>query len=119
MLVERSTMDAFVTALRSVQELPWLSSLNGKLAVLMGDGTRTENTSPHHFGAERCEAEGYGSLLPKSSASDMEATSSSKVYTTAFIPRLHDVCLVLEQPPRTGCEMKPLMMKSRRRGARL
>ncbi len=92
------TMDAFLTALRSVfRNCRGVLSERGKLAVLMGDGKNDGRYLGLPFRTlNAAEAEGYWLAAPEIIRFGHGATSSAKVYPTSFIPRLHDVCLVLE-----------------------
>ena len=92
------TLDAFVTGLRSVlRNCRAVLASSGKLAVLMGDGKHEGRYLGLPFrtlGA--AEAEGYRLAAPEIIRFGHGNTSSHRVYATSFIPRLHDVCLVLE-----------------------
>jgi hypothetical protein len=92
------TMDAFVAALRSVfRNCRGVLAERGKLAVLMGDGKQDGKYLGLPFRTlNAAEAEGFQLAAPEIIHFGHGATSSAKVYTTSFIPRLHDVCLVLE-----------------------
>jgi hypothetical protein len=71
-------------------------SARGKLAVLIGDGKHEGQYMGLPFRTLNVAAsEGFWLAAPEIVRFSHGATSSSKVYTTAFIPRLHDVCLVL------------------------
>jgi hypothetical protein len=75
-------------------------SAGGKLALLMGDGKHGGRYLglPFRAMAAAC-AEGFWLAAPEIIRFGHGSTSSKQVYRTAFIPRLHDVCLVLEATP--------------------
>jgi hypothetical protein len=102
------TLGAFVTALRAVfRNCRRVLSERGKLAVLIGDGKHEGRYMGLPFRTlNAAEAEGYQLAAPEIIRFGHGATSSSKVYTTSFIPRLHDVCLVLE--PMSDTNPKPI-----------
>jgi hypothetical protein len=78
----------------------------GKLAVLIGDGKHDGRYLGLPFRLMTAAAkEGFWLAAPEIIRFGHGATSSRKPYSTAFIPRLHDVCLVLE-PVRQ--EVRPL-----------
>ena len=69
----------------------------GKLALLMGDGKHGGRYTGLPFRAlNAAGAEGFWLAAPEIIRFGHGSTSSKRVYQTAFIPRLHDVCLVLE-----------------------
>ena len=92
------TLEAFVSALRSVfANCRRVLSERGKLAVLMGDGKHEGRYMGLPFRTlNAAEAEGYQLAAPEIIRFGHGSTSSRRVYSTSFIPRLHDVCLVLE-----------------------
>jgi hypothetical protein len=70
----------------------------GHLAVLMGDGKHEGKYLALPFRTMNAAVtEGYWLAAPEIIRFSHGATSSSKVYRSSFIPRLHDVCLVLER----------------------
>jgi SAM-dependent methyltransferase len=70
----------------------------GKLAVLMGDCRQQGRYLGLPFLTLNAAAEvGFWLAAPEIIRFSHGATSSRQRYTTAFIPRLHDVCLVLER----------------------
>lgn len=74
----------------------------GKLAVLMGDGKHQGEYLGLPFRLMSAAArEGFWLAAPEIIRFGHGATSSRKPYTSSFIPRLHDVCLVLKvaKPP--------------------
>lgn len=74
----------------------------GKLAVLIGDGKHDGRYLGLPFRMMGAAAkEGFWLAAPEIIRFGHGATSSRRLYTTAFIPRLHDVCLVLE-PVESG-----------------
>src|SRR5512135_155864 len=82
---------------------------HGKLAVLMGDGKHAGQYMGLPFRTlNAAEAEGYRLAAPEIIRFGHGSTSSRRVYATSFIPRLHDVCLVLEptENPATGADPK-------------
>jgi len=96
----------FVAALRAVSSnCRSVLSPHAKLAALMGDGKhegrylalpcRTMNAAV---------AEGYWLAAPEIVRFGHGSTSSRKIYSTSFIPRLHDLCYVLE--PRSYADGK-------------
>jgi hypothetical protein len=88
----------FVTQLRSVfRNCRGVLAEGGKLAVLMGDGKHEGRYLGLPFRTlNAAAAEGYWLAAPEIIRFSHGATSSGRTYRTAFIPRLHDVCLVLE-----------------------
>ncbi len=101
------TLEAFVTALRAVfRNCHRVLSERGKLAVLMGDGKHEGRYLGLPFRTfNAAEAEGYQLAAPEIIRFGHGSTSSKKVYSTSFIPRVHDVCLVLE--PMSNTNPKP------------
>jgi hypothetical protein len=89
----------FVTDLRAVlRNCRDALTAGGKLAVLMGDGKDRGRYLGLPFRTlNAAAAEGLWLAAPEIIRFSHGATSSGKVYRTAFIPRLHDVCLVLER----------------------
>jgi hypothetical protein len=92
------TVDAFVTGLRSVlRNCRGVLNPGGKIAVLMGDGKHQGRYLGLPFRTfEAAEAEGLSLAAPEIVRFGHGSTSSRRTYSTAFIPRLHDVCLVFE-----------------------
>lgn len=73
----------------------------GKLAVLIGDGKHYGRYLGLPFRVMNAAASvGFWLAAPEIIRFSHGATSSRQRYNTAFIPRLHDVCLVLERVPR-------------------
>ena len=69
----------------------------GKLALLIGDGKHEGRYLALPFRAMNAAvAEGYWLAAPEIIRFGHGATSSRRSYSGAFIPRVHDVCLVLE-----------------------
>ena len=69
----------------------------GKLAVLIGDGKHQGRYLGLPFRLmSAASKEGFWLAAPEIIRFGHGATSSRKPYSTSFIPRLHDVCLVLE-----------------------
>jgi hypothetical protein len=98
-LSSAASVKEFVTDLRAVlRNCREALAPGGKLAVLIGDGKERG----HYLGLpfrtlNAAAAEGLWLAAPEIIRFSHGATSSGKVYRTAFIPRLHDVCLVLER----------------------
>jgi hypothetical protein len=92
------TVREFVTQLRSVlRNCQGVLAQGGKLAVLMGDRKHEGRYLGLPFRTlNAAVAEGYWLAAPEIIRFSHGATSSGRTYRTAFIPRLHDVCLVLE-----------------------
>lgn len=92
------TLAAFGDLLRSVfRNCRSVLSEGGKLAVLIGDGKHEGRYMGLPFRTlNAAVAEGYWLAAPEIIRFGHGSTSSKRVYSTAFIPRLHDVCLVLE-----------------------
>jgi hypothetical protein len=92
------TLNAFVAGLRSVlRNCRAVLAPRGKLSVLMGDGKHEGRYLGLPFRTlSAAEAEGYRLAAPEIIRFGHGSTSSNRVYSTSFIPRLHDVCLVLE-----------------------
>jgi hypothetical protein len=77
----------------------------GRLAVLMGDGKHLG----HYLGLpfrtmNAAAAEGFWLAAPEIVRFSHGTTSAGRAYSTSFIPRLHDVCLVLKVRDGEGCE---------------
>ena len=100
------TVKDFVQGLRAVfRNCRTVLAPEGKLAVLMGDGKHEGRYLALPFRTMNAAvAEGYWLAAPEIIRFGHGATSSGKTYRSAFIPRLHDVCLVLDVPARNGRE---------------
>jgi len=98
-LSSAGTVKDFVTGLRAVLgNCRDVLAPRGKIAVLMGDGKDQGRYLGLPFRTlNAAAAEGLWLAAPEIIRFSHGATSSRKVYPTAFIPRLHDVCLVLER----------------------
>lgn len=73
----------------------------GKLAILIGDGKHEGKYLGLPFRVLSAAAkEGYWLAAPEIIRFGFGATSARKEYSGSFIPRVHDVCLVLEKTPR-------------------
>jgi len=71
---------------------------NGKLAILMGDGKHQGEYLALPFRTmSLAMAEGLWLACPEIVRFSHGSSSSAKEYRTSFIPRLHDICLVLKQ----------------------
>lgn len=76
-------------------------SPRGKLAILIGDGKFNGEYLGLPFRMmNAAAAEGYWLAAPEIIRFGHGATSSKQSYSGAFIPRVHDVCLVLEASKR-------------------
>jgi hypothetical protein len=97
-LSNAQTLDAFVAALRSVlRNCRGVLKPGGKIAVLMGDGKHQGRYLGLPFRTfAAAEAEGLSLAAPEIVRFGHGSTSSRREYSTSFIPRLHDVCLVFE-----------------------
>ncbi len=73
----------------------------GKLAILMGDySDRETGFIPLVYHTKRLAFEaGLKQHCTDIIRFSYGASSSKKVYRTAFIPGLHDVCMIFEKPP--------------------
>ena len=98
------SVHGFVRALRAVlRNCRTALAPGGHLAVLMGDGKHEGRYLALPFRTMNAAvAEGYWLAAPEIIRFGHGATSSNKVYRSSFIPRLHDVCLVLERGGRDG-----------------
>jgi hypothetical protein len=96
------SVHGFVQALRAVfRNCRTVLAPRGKLAVQIGDGKHEGKYLALPFRTMNAAvAEGYWLAAPEIIRFGHGATSSSKVYSSSFIPRLHDVCLVLEKAGR-------------------
>lgn len=92
------TLDAFIAGLRSVlRNCRGVLNPGGKIAVLMGDGKHQGRYLGLPFRTfEAAEAEGLSLAAPEIVRFGHGSISSRRVYSTSFIPRLHDVCLVFD-----------------------
>jgi hypothetical protein len=71
----------------------------GKFALLIGDGKHEGRYLGLPFRVMNAAvAEGYWLAAPEIIRFGYGATSARRTYSGAFIPRVHDVCLVLERP---------------------
>ena len=112
-LSNAATLEVFVTALRSVfRNCGRVLTERGKLAVLIGDGKHDGRYMGLPFRMfNAAEEEGYQLAAPEIIRFGHGSTSSKRIYSTSFIPRLHDVCLVLEPTRR----IVPAILPSERR----
>lgn len=95
----------FVAMMRVVlRNLRTVLARGGKIAVLIGDGKHDGKYLGLPFRTLSAAAkEGYWLAAPEIIRFGFGATSARKDYSGKFIPRVHDVCLVLETvPPRAG-----------------
>ena len=93
------TLDAFVDSLRTVlRNCASVLSPAGQVAILMGDGKHQGRYMGLPFRTFSAAAEeGYELAAPEIIRFGHGSTSSQKAYSFSFIPRLHDVCLVLKR----------------------
>jgi hypothetical protein len=93
------TLGEFLDRLQAViRNCVGILSPRGKLAVLMGDYKHNGEYLALPFRTMGlAHREGLRLACPEIIRCQHGATSSSKAYSTSFIPRLHDVCLVLEK----------------------
>lgn len=91
------TRAAFCDSLRLMfQHVGSVLARNGRLCVLMGDGKDNDHYMALPFRTFiAAEQEGYRLAAPEIIRFSHGTTSSSKRYSSSFIPRLHDVCLIL------------------------
>ncbi len=76
---------------------------SGRLAILIGDGKHDGKYLGLPFRVMSAAAkEGYWLAAPEIIRFGFGASSSRKEYSGRFIPRVHDVCLVLEKVPRSS-----------------
>ncbi len=95
------TIDDFCKGLRQIiRNCLTLLSPTGRLAILMGDWKHQGHYLGLPFRTFNCAVqEGLWLDAPEIIRFQHGATSSSKAYNFAFIPRLHDVCFVLKRRP--------------------
>src|SRR5262249_51625006 len=93
------SVKVFVAGLHAVlRNCRSVLSPQGKLAILMGDGKHEGEYLALPFRTMNAAvAEGFWLAAPEIIRFSHGATSSAKCYRSVFIPRLHDVCLVLEK----------------------
>jgi hypothetical protein len=98
-LANSQTLETFINRLRQVlRNCASVLAARGKLALLIGDGKH----EGHYLGLpfqvmNAADAEGYWLAAPEIIRFSYGTTSAKRCYSGAFIPRVHDVCLVLEQ----------------------
>lgn len=93
------TVNEFIRRLRAVLR-NCLSAMqpDGRLALLMGDAKHEGEYLGLPFRTfNAAVAEGFWLAAPEVIRASHGATSSRKSYSGAFIPRLHDVCLILKR----------------------
>lgn len=97
-LSSRESVRDFVAAIRGVfRNCRGVLAGRGKLAVLVGDGKHEGRYLGLPFRVMNAAwAEGLWLAAPEIIRFGHGATSSRRSYSGAFIPRVHDVCLVLE-----------------------
>ena len=93
------TLDDFLEGLRLViRNCVSVLRSKGKLAILMGDGKHAGEYLGLPFRTLNLAAEeGLWLACPEIIRFSHGCTSSAKEYNFSFIPRLHDICLVLKQ----------------------
>jgi hypothetical protein len=93
------TVEDFVERLRAViRHCAGVLTRNGKLAILMGDGKDEGEYLGLPFRTMNAAIdEGLWLACPEIIRFSHGSSSSAKSYCTSFIPRLHDVCLVLKK----------------------
>jgi hypothetical protein len=98
-LANAPTVADFVDRLRAVlRNCARVLTPDGKLAVLMGDGKHAGEYLALPFRTMNAAVEeGLWLASPEIIRFSHGSTSSARVYSTSFIPRLHDVCLVLKK----------------------
>ena len=108
-LAEAPTFSEFLRRLRQVLRncLTRLTP-DGVIAVLIGDGKEYGTYLGLPFRTlQVAELEGLWLAAPEIVRFSHGATSSRKVYNTSFIPRLHDVCLVLKRREDIAPQWRP------------
>lgn len=99
MSLNAPTLEDFLSRLQAViHNCLGVLSQHGHLAILMGDGKHKGEYLglPFHT-LWVARAEGLWLAAPEIIRFSHGASSSAKQYEHAFIPRLHDVCLVLRR----------------------
>jgi hypothetical protein len=98
-LSNAATVDEFVAMLRLVlRNCARVLARHGRLAVLLGDGKHNGEYWGLPFRAfAAAEAEGYRLAAPEIIRFGHGSTPHRKEYLHSFIPRLHDICLVLQR----------------------
>jgi hypothetical protein len=98
-LANTSTVNEFIERLRLVLcNCAQVLTPRGKLALLIGDGKHEGRYLGLPFRVMSAAAmEGYWLAAPEIIRFGYGATSAKRSYSGAFIPRVHDVCLVLER----------------------
>lgn len=91
------TLDGFLLLLGAViRNCKSVLSGRGRLAILIGDGKEDGRYQALPFRTfNLAEREGLTLAAPEIIRFSHGSSSSRKRYTSSFIPRLHDVCLVL------------------------
>jgi hypothetical protein len=100
-LSRAATLDAFLERYAlAIVHCSRMLRQGGKLAVLMGDYCdRDEGFLPLTFHTKRLAfACGFRQCATDIIRFSHGASSSRKVYRSAFIPGLHDVCMIFEKP---------------------
>lgn len=99
-LSQAPTLDAFLVGYKKlIQNCASALSPTGKLAVLMGDySDRSEGYVPLVYHTKRLAFEvGLQQHCTDIIRFSHGASSSKKIYRSAFIPGLHDVCMIFER----------------------
>jgi hypothetical protein len=98
-LSQAPTVEAFVLRLRAVlRNCLSVLTARGRVAILMGDAKHQGEYLGLPFRTfNAAVAEGLRLDAPEIIRASYGASSSRKTYGHAFIPRLHDVCLIFKQ----------------------
>jgi hypothetical protein len=98
-LASSPTLETFLERLRQVlRNCASVLAPQGKLALLIGDGKHDGRYLGLPFQVMNVAAvEGYWLAAPEIIRFSYGTTSAKRHYSGVFIPRVHDVCLVLEQ----------------------
>jgi len=107
-LSSQSSIADFIAAFRMVlRNCRSVLAPGGKLAVLIGDGKHEGRYLGLPFRVmNAAAAETFWLAAPEIIRFGHGATSSRRSYSGAFIPRVHDVCLILE-PGRVRTKAEP------------
>jgi hypothetical protein len=98
-LSNAQNLDHFLTGLwQVIRNCAGVLAENGKLAILMGDARiRGQYLALPFRTMSLAMAEGLTLAAPEIIRFSYGTTSSHKKYNFSFIPRIHDVCLVLQR----------------------
>lgn len=94
-----ASLDDFLARLKDVlQNCERILEKGGAIAILIGDGKHAGKYMGLPYRTLRiAEDLGFWLAAPEIIRFNHGSTSSTKRYTTSFIPRLHDVCFVLKR----------------------